>query len=281
MILQEITEKFGRCSEIQVIHSVHGGCIGRSYKVKIGNSVYFLKTSDDPKAKDIFRAEADGLFALRERGLERVPEVIATGNNYLLVPWIEAGEKTKKGMQKAGEALALLHVKAYPYYGFERNNYIGSLPQPNSKSFNWPQFYFQHRLWYMAQIAQQRKGITVQTLNQVEMLQSRLEDLIPNEPPSLLHGDLWGANLMIDTQGNPWFIDPAIYAGHREVDLAMTMLFGGFDSSFYEAYQSTYALLPDFKERIALYQLYPLLVHAALFGSGYHRQVVNCLRVYL
>ncbi|MCS6934166.1 MAG: fructosamine kinase family protein [Chitinophagales bacterium] len=276
-----LQNQFGADTSITILHGVHGGCIGQSYHVQINGEEYFIKTSGAVAPAGIFQKEAKGLQLLKQYGLQFVPEVALVTDEFLLLKWIETGKKNTGVMQRAGENLARLHRQAFPYFGLEDDNYIGSLVQQNTVSSYWPEFYYQHRLMYMGRIALERKGIYPFIMQDIERLYTKLPEILPDEPPSLLHGDLWGGNFMASADGKPYFIDPAVYGGHREVDLAMTMLFGGFDTPFYEAYNHHYPVLPDFRERIAIYELYPLLVHAAIFGMQYANDCARCLRQYL
>ncbi|GCD80587.1 fructosamine kinase family protein [Schleiferia thermophila] len=261
---------------------VHGGCIGQSYKLitRDGGS-YFLKTTSEKAPGDFFAKEAEGLRLLQDSGLRNVPTIIAVDRDFLILSWVNQGVKTQTSLYRAGESLAILHSKKYNFYGLEHPNYIGSEPQVNGIFKTWHECYFHSKLWPMALRANSKGHLSSSVLSMLERLEQKLPALLPEEHPSLLHGDLWGGNLMVSEEGEPYFIDPAVYYGHREVDLAMTMLFGGFGQSFYEAYQSSNPLLSDFKERVSLYQLYPLLVHAAIFGLSYPAECVKCIRQYL
>ncbi len=230
---------------------------------------------------DFFEKEARGLNLLRMNGLKAVPEVIHAGKDFLLLEWIEPGRVTDTTMELAGRALAQMHLKKQPYFGLEWDNYIGSLPQCNGRFDSWSECYFHSKLWPAAQKAYARGNLQASILSNLEDLYKKIPQILPDEQPSLLHGDLWSGNLMADPQQRPYFIDPAVYYGHREVDIAMTLLFGGFTDSFYDTYSEEFPLLPDFNSRIPLYKMYPLLVHAALFGRSYQDDFVHCLRMYL
>ncbi|MFN4298921.1 MAG: fructosamine kinase family protein [Thermaurantimonas sp.] len=264
-----------------LLHPVHGGCIGQSYRAEGGDRRLFVKTTSQPMPADFFRKEARGLQMLKRQGLKNVPEVLLVDDDVLVLEWIEPGQKTSATMELAGAALAELHRQPQPFFGLDEDNYIGSLPQPNGRYDNWAECYFHSKLWPAAAEAHRRGHLLNFVLTDLEELYKKLPELLPDEAPSLLHGDLWGGNLMAAADGRPYFIDPAVYFGHREVDLAMTMLFGGFDNYFYKAYYETFPLLSDFRQRLPLYKLYPLLVHAALFGMSYQADCVDCIRVYV
>lgn len=278
-ILSTIQERLGLTEPFKKERYASGGCINNAVILKSGGEKFFLKYHSKPPKK-FFDAEADGLNLLKENGLQKVPMVLDVGENYLLLEFIPEGKKTSKTFQEAGYQLAELHKKAQPFFGGEKNNYIGTIEQPNEKFSDWVEFYFQKRLWYMAQLAVDKGSLPQIALELLEKIYPKLRDIIPDEPPSLLHGDLWSGNLMADSQENPWFIDPSVYHGHREMDLAMAYLFGGFSEHFFNAYHETYPLQPGIIERTRFYQLYPLLVHVVLFGGAYKWECLEILNNY-
>lgn len=178
-------------------------------------------------------------------------------------------------MEQFGIALAELHRHTAPTHGLEQDNFIGRLPQPNQPTASWIEFYRDQRIGYQMTIARQRGRLPARRESLLTRLLERLPDLLDDNTmlPSLLHGDLWGGNYLVDEQGQAVLIDPAVYYGHREMDLAMTELFGGFGGRFYEAYHATYPMDSGYAERRALYQLYYILVHLNLFGEHYGGQV--------
>lgn len=264
-----------------VFQPVYGGCISQSYCVKAGSQKFFLKTTLKSMPDDFFEKEASGLSLLRDQGLKEIPEVIYTGRNFLILEWIEQARTNLTAMMRAGRALAILHRKPQAFFGLDADNYIGSLPQKNGRFVSWSECYFHSKIWPAAQEAFRRGHLQSSVLSYLEQLYKKLPELLPDESPSLLHGDLWAGNLMSDSDGRPYFIDPAVYFGHREMDIAMSFLFGGFTASFYDSYNDVYPLLPDFKARLPLYKIYPLLVHAALFGNSYQTECLDCIRIYL
>lgn len=278
-IFSILEEKLGLEEPLQMEQNASGGCINNALILKSGGERFFLKYHSNPP-QNFFRAEADGLNLLKDNGLQQVPNVLDVGENYLLLEYIPEGRKTNKTFTEAGYQLAELHKKTQPFFGGEKNNYIGTIEQPNEKFSNWVEFYFQKRLWYMTQLAVDTGSLPKKALELLEKIYPKLQDIIPNEPPSLLHGDLWSGNLMADSNENPWFIDPSVYHGHREVDLAMAYLFGGFSEHFFSTYHETYPLQPGIIERKRLYQLYPLLVHVILFGGGYKWECLEILNNY-
>lgn len=231
----------------------------------------------------MFRAEARGLQAMVEVVPDHVPKVIATGTErpfrYLLLDYLPPSEI--RDWKYLGETLARLHRSHFEKFGFETDNFIGSLEQSNSFAGDWPSFYRDERITRQARMAKDAGLLPAKTLTQLDTLCGKLEELIGHQPaPSLLHGDLWSGNAYFAENG-PYLIDPATYYGDREVDIAMTQLFGGFSSEFYSAYQSAYPLKPGYKDRLPLYQLYYLLVHVNLFGRGYLPGVERILNRYV
>jgi fructosamine-3-kinase len=179
-----------------------------------------------------------------------------------------------------GRRLARQHASTSPRFGFHHDNYIGSTPQPNPWMEDGFTFFAQHRLGFQAQLAHERKLLSGAEVRQIEVLARRLPELAPEQPASLLHGDLWAGNAISDSEGLPALIDPAAYYGWAEADLAMTALFGGFPEAFYAAYMDSCPLEPGWRQRFALYNLYHLLNHLNLFGRSYYGQVMDVLQAY-
>ena len=218
-------------------------------------------------------AEVAGLNALAEAEALRIPSGanVAPGAPVLVMEWIEPGRKPRDFGTRLGNGLANLHqATAQATYGFSTNNWIGATPQPNPVADDWVDFWREQRLEHQLRLASTNgyQG-RLQTLGR--QLAERLEEWIgePAETACLLHGDLWSGNVLCDTQGDPVLIDPAVYYGRREADIAMTFVFGGFDQSFYDAYNKTYPLASGWRQRMAVYELYHLLNHLNLFGGSY------------
>lgn len=259
-----------------------GGCINRGGRLQTSVGEFFLKWNDVQKFPNMFTAEAVGLKSLSSASSFRIPEVILTGETqrfqFLLIEFINAGKRSPKFWEVAGQRLAALHLNTAPTYGFKADNYIGSLPQSNANYSDWISFFINERLEPQVKRALDSGKITNQISAKFNGLYNKLPAIISIEKPALLHGDLWSGNLMIDEEGGPCLIDPAVYYGHREAEVAFTKLFGGFDQDFYQSYHATYPLDDGFKSRIDLYNLYPLLVHLNIFGGGYYAQVVSILK---
>ena len=256
-----------------------GGCINAGGKLTTSGGVYFLKWNDAGKFPGMFEAEAKGLALLRKTHSVRVPMPVHNGSagsfQFLLMDFIEEGARSFEYWENFGSGLATLHRQSARTFGLEHNNYIGSLPQCNDPSTSWVEFFVERRLRAQLERARKQGKVDAALYKKFEALFMKLPSLLATEPPSLIHGDLWGGNLLSDANGKPCLIDPATYYGHREADLAMTQLFGGFDPHFLECYHAEFALAPGYRERFEIYNLYPLLVHLNLFGEGYHAPVVS------
>ncbi|MEX2234975.1 MAG: fructosamine kinase family protein [Cyclobacteriaceae bacterium] len=268
-------------STIKGFSFASGGCINQGGRLTTSRGAYFIKWNELKKFPDMFAAEARGLALLRESNSLMVPEVIYAGNSgsfqFLLLEYVDGGRRGRNYWKNLGLGLADLHKNIFNEFGLDFDNYIGSLPQVNERSSSWVEFLIERRLRIQLKKARDAGRIDSGLIKKFDVLFSKLPLLLPEEHPSLLHGDLWGGNVMTTSKGEPCLIDPAVYFGHREVDLAMTQLFGGFDSTFLENYEEVYPLLPGWQERFDLYNLYPLLVHVNLFGGGYKSQVVSIL----
>ncbi|MGC3948306.1 MAG: fructosamine kinase family protein [Chryseolinea sp.] len=253
--------------------AAHGGCINHGGTVHTTNGDYFLKWNETSRLRGMFESEAHGLQLLRTTRAIHVPEVIATGHagkyQYLMLENVEAENRRSDYWKVLGHQLAKLHRTHQSQYGLDHNNYIGSLPQSNEPLSSWREFFVSRRLRPLLEIAIQKKMAPSTWRDNFELLFKRFDSLLPEEAASLVHGDLWQGNVIVNSLGAPCLIDPAVYYGHREVDLAMTKLFGDFDRSFYDAYHEEYPLLPGYRERFEIYNLYPLLVHLLLFGATY------------
>jgi len=277
-----VSSELGR--SVVSARSAAGGDINMAYEVKLeGGERVFVKTH--PTAPPtMFPTEARGLAWLEEAGALRIPKVLAVsppdrdGPRFLVLEFLEPGRRAADFDEALGRGLAALHRFGAPSFGLDHDNFIGSLPQRNDRRPTWGAFYRDARLAPLLARAVDR-GLGGPLVRDFERLFERLEELVgPAEPPSRLHGDLWGGNLHADESGRPALIDPAVYGGHREVDLAMMRLFGGFGARVFAAYDEAWPLLPGHERRVALYQLYPLLVHVNLFGGGYVSQLGRALR---
>lgn len=251
---------------------VGGGDISAAWHLAAEGRDVFLKTGPI-SSLDMFTAEAEGLAELDKPKAVRVPSVFAAGQvedtAFLALEWLVFERSNQDAERHLGERLALLHRTTSNRFGWHRDNTIGLTPQHNPWSTDWIEFFQEHRLGYQLRLAAD-KGFGGDLQKQGRLLQKRLPSYFSDyEPvPSLLHGDLWGGNWAC-SGGEPVIFDPAVYYGDRETDLAMTKLFGGFGDAFYEAYEAAWPTEPGSRERLKLYQLYHVLNHLNLFGSGY------------
>jgi protein-ribulosamine 3-kinase len=267
------------------INAVSGGDINNVYQLHCGNYSYLLKVNDRYNYPDMFAREEEGLSAIRKTNTIAVPDVILQGEfeseGYLILQWVNAGPVNIAASSELGMQLAQMHKGSNTQFGFYTDNYMGSLIQSNNWYNKWSDFFIEQRLQPMVKMAVDKKELTQTDIYRFDELYKKLPDLFIEESASLLHGDLWGGNYLINTKGKPYLIDPAVSYGNREFDIAMTTLFGGFDSAFYEAYYQEFPLQLGWQKRLKLWNLYPLLVHVNLFGGMYARQVRENLSVFI
>lgn len=257
---------------------VGGGCISNGNLVQTASGERFFLKQNRGVPADFFACEAHGLQALAAPDGPHVPRVHLVGAEFILMEDLQSAAPVQDYWEQFGRQLALLHTRhTAERYGFDRDNYIGSTPQPNTWEQDGFVFFGERRLLFQARLAQQRGLLEAGRVRQVEALVKRLPELVPSQPASLLHGDLWSGNAVTDNRGRPALIDPAAYYGWSEAELGMTRLFGGFPASFYQAYQEINPRPPGLEERLPLYNLYHLLNHLNLFGTGYYGQVVSLL----
>ena len=272
---------------VRSVARVSGGDINDAFELGLpdGRSV-FLKTNARAPLS-MFAAEAAGLEFLREARALRVPEVLAfspasEGPAFLLLEFVRSARARSDYDVTLGRGLAALHRFGAPSFGFEEGNFIGRLVQDNRVHSSWAEFYREQRLEPQLRSAEAAGLAPLELRRKFERLFERLPRLVGDpEPPARLHGDLWSGNVHVDEHGAPCLIDPAVYGGHREVDLAMMRLFGGFSERVFAAYAESFPLAHGHAERVQLYQLYPLLVHLNLFGGGYLGSVQQALSAYL
>ncbi|HEX7091234.1 MAG TPA: fructosamine kinase family protein [Longimicrobiales bacterium] len=275
-----LAQRAGRETRIVAARGVGGGCISPAARVETdGGDVFFLKWAEGSRGPaGLFEAEGRSLAALAATGVVRVPEVIAVaneggGSEWLLLEWLEPGSATAQTWPELGRALAALHRVRAERYGWPADNFIGPLPQPNAWASSWAAFWRERRLAPQLERALRAGHFDARARRRFEALLGRLDALLAEaeaDGASLLHGDLWGGNVHVLAGGEAALIDPSSYHGHREVDLAMSELFGGFGAGFREAYREAWPLAPGYAEaRRPVYQLYYLLVHVNLFGAGY------------
>jgi fructosamine-3-kinase len=256
------------------VRPVGGGDINEAFRVRLADGAEaFVKTRADP-APGEYAAEAEGLRWLAEPGALRTPRVLALDDRYLALEWVEPGRLDADGEERLGRGLAATHVFGAPCFGaFDgagKQAWLGSLPLSNEPAADWPTFYAERRLRPLALLARRRDALSPGAAAAVEQVCEHISELAgPPEPPARLHGDLWQGNVLADASGAPWLIDPSAYGGHREVDLAMLRLFGSPSERMLGAYREVAPLADGWEQRVGLYQLLPLLVHALLFGGSY------------
>lgn len=267
------------------VHSlspIAGGDINRAYRATTGSGrVLFVKTREHAPP-GMYAREAEGLSWLARARAVALPEVVAVSEQMLVLAFVPRGQKARDFDEQLGRALARLHRAHAPTFGLAHDNFIAYLPQENTPHDSFAAFYRERRLRPLVRQARERAHIDRTLEASFERLYPRLDQLCgPEEPPARLHGDLWSGNVYVDPRGAPMLVDPAVYGGHRELDLAMLQLFGSPSARFFSAYDELYPRAPGHRDRVALFQLYPLLVHVHLFGGSYVRQLGEALARYL
>ncbi|MGB6151281.1 MAG: fructosamine kinase family protein [Pricia sp.] len=273
------------CVNIDSVRSISGGDISRAYLLETESERFFCKTNPSERAFEMFEAEKKGLETMGKTQTIAVPEVLLCEplekGGLLLMEYIEPKKASAKDMARFGHDLANLHQQAMGKdFGGDADNFIGSLPQSNSKHTDWCNFYIEERLSPQLKLARDGDRLQNHEIPSEQKLLTTCKNLFPKVIPSLLHGDLWSGNFLISKDGTPYLIDSAIYFGHHEVDIAMTRLFGGFGADFYSTYGEHFPEIFGAAERNDLYQLYYLLVHLNLFGGSYYQNVKQLLDRY-
>ncbi len=275
--IPELERLVGTSVEVIDTKRLIGGDINDVYRIRTKQGNFCIKVNSESKFPGMFEAEEKGLDQLRQSSSFRVPEVYGKGSyndlSFLLMEYIYPGDPKQHFWSDFGHRLAHLHWQTSDQFGLSHSNYIGSLHQQNGQRTTWAEFFEHERLRPQLKLAYDQGYVSSKTDEYFERLFQRLGEIFPEEPATLLHGDLWNGNYMVDQKGNPVLIDPAVYYGHREMDLAMTKLFGGFGEAMYEDYHEIYPLENGWKSRVEICNLYPLLVHVNLFGRGYLTQV--------
>ncbi|MBL4593389.1 MAG: fructosamine kinase family protein [Flavobacteriales bacterium] len=263
------------------VKSVTGGSINDAYCLVTNNGKYFIKTNQANRYPNMFEREAKGLALLKNANTIRIPKVILfdefEATSFLILEYIESTNPQPDFWQNFGKKLAELHQNTNTNFGLDHNNYIGSLHQQNNLHPTWVDFFINERLQPQIKLARDNNEVDSTTILKFENLYKKLDEVFPKEKPALLHGDLWSGNFMSDEKGESVIMDPAVYYGCREMDIAMARLFGGFDAEFYSSYNEYYPLENGWEQRIDVCNLYPLMVHVNLFGGGYLGQVKSIL----
>jgi len=268
-----------------------GGCINETYQLTTSaKKSFFLKTNKNAPP-DMFPMEAKGLEEIKSAQVLLTPQVLQINAHFLLLEFIKVQKKTPGFFSTFGRLLANHHKRPAIGWGYPSNNYIGANPQvsplityrPENSLRDWAQFYFENRILYQLKLAEKNHLSDPNLARLIGQLELKVPEILADgeEPPAILHGDLWSGNFLINQDHLPVLIDPAVYYGHREADLAMTKLFGGFSNDFYTAYNETYPLKPGYKFRENLYHLYHVLNHLNLFGKSYYGQCIALIQSYL
>lgn len=280
-IAEHITQVTAENFEVTNHSSVGGGCINSGYKITNGSRNYFVKLNQASQIA-MFEAEALGLKQMCETQSILVPKSICYGiegnNSYIVLEWLDLGGRGQdKSWEEMGRKLAALHhYQGKSEFGWDINNTIGSTPQINTWNADWAEFWAESRIGYQLKLAKRRGG----TFRQSDRLLKIIPELLAGHQPqpSLVHGDLWGGNAGVTVDGEPVIFDPATYWGDREVDIAMTELFGSFPSAFYRGYNQAWPLDDGYQQRKSLYNLYHILNHFNLFGGGYDSQAERMIQ---
>ncbi len=266
---------------------VSGGDINDAFELVLGDGRHVFLKSNARAPLAMFAAEARGLAFLEQARALRVPRVLAFSAehaqpSFLLLEFVRSARPRAGFDEELGRGLAQLHRASAPSFGLGHANFIGRLTQTNRAHSTWAEFYRAERLEPQLRAAIDANHAPSSLARDFDGLFRRLPELVGEpEPPARVHGDLWGGNLLVDERGAPCLIDPAVYGGHREMDLAMMRLFGGFGARVFSAYAEAFPLTDGHEERVQLCQLYPLLVHVNLFGGGYVESVRHALARYL
>lgn len=268
---------------IRSMSAVSGGDINQAYRIEHSRGVYFVKINELNRFPGMFEKEAEGLKKLKQNG-STTPEVIDCFEfenfQILILDFIETERSSSEFWDAFALDLAELHKSSDDQFGLDYDNYIGSLHQDNRPAANWEEFFIDRRLRPLIRKGFDQGNLNRNHLNDFESFFRVFSELIPFEKPALLHGDLWSGNLLCGLGQKPVFIDPAIYFGHREIDLSMTQLFGGFNSAYLDKYDDLFPLQPGFENRIQIHNLYPNLVHLILFGTSYLSGIERVIKKY-
>lgn len=279
----------GRPVIVETRTPLGGGCIGRTERIDTSAGAFVLKWLPDAPP-DLFTAEAAGLQALRDSGTTLVvPAVIAVSgcgasgwSSFLVIEYLTPGTRARDFDERLGRGLAQLHRATHHGFGFSQPTYCGATLQPNGWSEHWVPFYASQRLGHQLELASRAGEIDAADRRAIERLISRIGTWLvePPEGPALIHGDLWSGNLCTTADGHPALVDPAVSYSHREAELGMMTLFGGFSARVFDAYHEAFPLEAGWRDRNPLYQLYHVLNHVNLFGAGYLGQMRAIVRRY-
>ena len=279
-IAREISQATGTSFEIKNTCSVSGGCINQGYQLQGNGKTYFVKLNQ-PSKVEMFQAEALGLKQMYATQTITVPQPICYGvtenNSFIVLEWLDLGRGNNSSWLEMGRQLAQMHSSGTAdRFGWQMNNTIGSTPQINDWMDNWADFFAQQRIGYQLKLAKRKGGSLPDTDRVVAAVREQLFNRQPEA--SIVHGDLWSGNADITADGQPTIFDPATYYGDREVDIAMTEVFGGFPNAFYQGYNQQWQLDSGYQQRKTIYNLYHILNHFNLFGGGYASQASRMIQ---
>lgn len=284
-LLKALKAQIPGLHSIEEVTPVTGGSINATYRLRTNTRNLLVKLNHADQFPAMFAKEAEGLRLLGASRAFTLPEVILVGKNdqeaFLVLEYIEEGVKAPDFWIRFGQQLAHLHQNTFPRFGLDHTNYIGSLLQPNAYHNTWADFMVSERLEPQFEKAFNKGYLRNYNLKDINRLFTKIGQYYPQERPSLVHGDLWSGNFRVGPQGQVVLIDPAVYYGHREMDLAMMQLFGGFDATLFQTYHEVFPLEEEWEKRLPLGQLYPLLVHVNLFGESYVSQVRQVISRFL
>lgn len=282
-LFKSILEKHtGKTEQIEKISSLSGGSINNALRVKTTNGTWFAKYNSAERYPGMFEKEALGLELLHSAGEVHTPKVIgcesADGQSMLVLEYVESAGENRTYWNDFGTSLARLHKHTCERFGLDHDNYIGSLEQINDYHDNWIDFFINQRLEIQIKMARNKGLMDIGAIKRFEKLYHHLSDFFPEEKPSLIHGDLWSGNYMTNGRGEACIFDPAVYYGHRLMDIGMSKLFGGFAPAFYDSYNSEFPMENNWRKAVEIANLYPLMVHVNLFGAGYLGSVNDVLK---
>jgi fructosamine-3-kinase len=257
-----------------------GGDVNQVSRLELESGISVVLKLNPGVPEDLFECEAEGLAALRVPGGPRIPDVLEVDADFILIEDLAPARMAPDYWERFGRQMAVMHGKTAERFGFADNNYLGSQVQLNPWTENGHDFFVEHRLLHQTARAHRLGFFTTAEAEQMHALAARLSELVPVQPASIIHGDLWTGNFLSDSQGHPAIIDPAVYYGWPEADLAMMVLFGNVPISFFEAYDSVRRLDPGYLQRFDLYNLFHLINHMNHFGLSYYGRVSAVLRHY-
>lgn len=265
------------------ITAIFGGHINHAYKLTTGSDTFFVKVNSSRRFPDMFDDEAKSLQLLADTHTVNIPRQVAHGHfeelTFLLMEWIEPGGESPVHYIRLGQQLAAMHRHTQSFFGLEWDHH-SLLLQSNSPHQDWASFFIHERLQPMVELAIKKGYLTIADQHDFDRLYLRIPQLFPEEPPALLHGDLWKGNCLFGADDRPYLVDAGPYYGHREMDIAMTRFFPGFDEAFYTAYNDAYLLEKGWEQRVELFHLYPLLILTTL-GPDYRDRLRAALKKYL